>query len=118
MTSSAAAPVAVPPGVRKALLGEVVERLETLARAIGSGAGGGQHRQHARLAEILAVLERSSGAESVLADAPSAAVYRSIGRMVTLAVAENDPQRCRQGIPLVQTLMQPHEPIASIRVNC
>ncbi len=93
----------MPRHVTAMLVEEVIDRLGVLATAI-------ERRQTARhmheRARIEAILKSLASADDGMPGSAGAhgTLYRSVDRMVALAVMQHDPARCRQGVALLRPL--------------
>lgn len=105
-TLEAAGSVALPHGVIASLVTEVARRLEAMRQAIADGHDMRRNYQRPRIEDILQSLE----ADACSSTEGNPAVYRAVRRMAILAVRQNDPNRCKQAIVLLERIAEGARP--------
>ena len=96
----------MPGSIIAMLLRETIERLETMAQAIGAGNSAKCNAERARIEEVLAALSAEGLAGDDRERENIGAVYRAVGRMIVLAASQNDPGRCREGVALLERIQR------------
>lgn len=99
-TDAAPAPVAV----ATMLAGELATRLDALSTAIESDRWSRCAHERARIEALLKALEGDAPMRAHADDGNAGPMFRTIGRLVALAIAHADAGRCRQARILLTRL--------------
>lgn len=94
------------------LLEELADCLDGLGGAIAGGQVQRQVRVRTRGETILFSLESSLNDSAGLLSDRLGLIYREVGRLMALAVAENDPDRCSHARQLVEPIVEAWREIA------